>query len=417
MIIVIADDLTGANDTGVQFTKHGLKTIVDIDYFNFSKKNFKKYDVISINTNSRILDTRTAYKRVYDIAQKCNKIEFDFIYKKIDSAMRGNPGAEIEGVMDAVGADIALVAPSYPENKRIVKNGYAYLSDNEEDLGESLFCLTDIIGNEISKKVEGIPIEIVRQGIEKLTSYIDSKRTKEGIVLLIDAISNDDLKTIVMVSKNMRGKVVLCGSAGLAQQLAENYSKKTAEKYKNEGAIKLLVVGTRNTCTAAQINNGLLLGSSSLIKIHTNLIISGDERSVIRDAVEKASTYITNGSKLITVIVSSIFENNFMESLKQSAEDIQHAQKIVKALGNIVKGIYERFDIKSIIATGGDTSMQICKSLEAEGIELIDEIAPGIPVGRIIGGNAGGLMIVTKSGGFGSDNIFTEVIDYLESIQ
>ncbi len=152
MIIVIADDLTGANDTGVQFTKHGLKTIVDIDYFNFSKKNFKKYDVISINTNSRILDTRTAYKRVYDIAKKCNKIEFDFIYKKIDSAMRGNPGAEIEGVMDAVGADIALVAPSYPENKRVVKDGYAYLSDNEENLVKACFAYRILLGMKYQKK-------------------------------------------------------------------------------------------------------------------------------------------------------------------------------------------------------------------------------------------------------------------------
>ena len=60
--------------------------------------------------------------------------------------------------------------------------------------------------------------------------------------------------------------------------------------------------------------------------------------------------------------------------------------------------------------------MQICKSINAEGIELLDEIAPGIPIGEIKGGTANGAIIVTKSGGFGAEDIFTKIIDYIEDI-
>lgn len=416
MIVVIADDLTGANDTGVQFRKHGLKTIVKIDYANFCKKDVENYDVVSINADSRILDTKSSYERVYGIAEKCNDIKFDYMYKKIDSILRGNPGAELEGVMDAVEADIALVAPSFPANKRVVKDGCSYLSNNEDDLGESTFSVSEIIQSEMTRRVESIPLEIVRQGTEKLTRYINSKKEKKGSVFVADAINDDDLKIIAMVPQNIESKVVLCGSAGLAQQLADSCCKESAEEYKEEEGITLLVVGTRSACTASQIKKMLLLNNSSLIKIPTSSIIEGKVSSVIGEAVEQASKYIIGGSSLITISVSSIFENNFVESLKQSTEEVELAQKIVKTLGSIALELHERFNIKSIIGTGGDTSMQICKSLKADGIELIDEIAPGIPIGRIIGGTADGLLIVTKSGGFGTDDTFTIIIDYLENI-
>jgi uncharacterized protein YgbK (DUF1537 family) len=72
--------------------------------------------------------------------------------------------------------------------------------------------------------------------------------------------------------------------------------------------------------------------------------------------------------------------------------------------------------LKYIVSTGGDTSMQICESLKAQGIELIDEIEPGIPIGKIVGGDADGILIVTKSGGFGTDNVFIKIMEYMKNI-
>jgi uncharacterized protein YgbK (DUF1537 family) len=186
------------------------------------------------------------------------------------------------------------------------------------------------------------------------------------------------------------------------------------KEYRKEGGITVLVVGTRSDHTASQMKKMLFLGGASLIKIPTNSVIQGNVEKVMDEAIGQARIHIGQGSELIAVSVSSIFENDFVGTLKQSAEEIEQAQMIVKALGGIVKEIYKEFEIKSIIATGGDTSMQICKSLEADGIELIDEIAPGIPIGKIIGGLADGLLIVTKSGGFGSDNVFSTITEYLE---
>jgi uncharacterized protein YgbK (DUF1537 family) len=208
----------------------------------------------------------------------------------------------------------------------------------------------------------------------------------------------------------------LCGSAGLAQQLVDKRFKHSIEINMNKEGIILIISGTRNICTLSQINNILDLDRSELIKISTELIIKGQEKYVVDDAINSVSRVISEGNDIVVISLDNIFESDSKVSLKESCEGIDESQKIVKTLGNIVEEIYSRFNIKAIIATGGDTAMQICKSINAEGIELLDEIAPGIPIGEIKGGTADGTIIVTKSGGFGAEDIFTKIIDYIEDI-
>ena len=338
------------------------------------------------------------------------------IYKKTDSLLRGNPGSELEAVMDAIGADIALVAPSYPANGRVVKDGHSSLYEDGNLFEESRFSILDIMRKEMTRQVENIPLEIVRQNIDEFSSYINSRISEGGIVFVVDAIDDEDLRRISKVRKMIDSKVVLCGSAGLAQQLVDKRFKHSIEINMNKVGIILIISGTRNICTLSQINNILDLDRSELIKISTELIIKGQEKYVVDDAINSVSRVISEGNDIVVISLDNIFESDSKVSLKESCEGIDESQKIVKTLGNIVEEIYSRFNIKAIIATGGDTAMQICKSINAEGIELLDEIAPGIPIGEIKGGTADGTIIVTKSGGFGAEDIFTKIIDYIEDI-
>lgn len=386
MIALIADDLTGANDTGVQYKKNGYKTIVKVNS-DFNMNDIKKYDVVSINADSRILDMKSGYTKVFDIANRFNDIEYEYIYKKMDSVFRGNIGTEIEAVLDAVNPDITLAAPSFPANGRVVKNGYSYMLDGNGELGKSIINVTDLIQKELNRPIENISIDTVRKGTDQLISYIES-RLKEGVnVFLADAINDGDLKIIAEVYKKINKKIVFCGSAGLAQQLAIISPKMTEIDYVNEGGITLLVVGTRNKATLSQTNN--IKEAYNLPVFHVKLVI-------LKTSIED--------------------ENEFEESLKQDSNEVMKSQKIVKTLGEIVKQLNKLVNLKYIVSTGGDTSMQICESLKAQGIELIDEIEPGIPIGKIVGGDADGILIVTKSGGFGTDNVFIKIMEYMKNI-
>jgi uncharacterized protein YgbK (DUF1537 family) len=329
---------------------------------------------------------------------------------------RGNIGTEIEAVLDAVNPDITLAAPSFPANGRVVKNGYSYMLDGNGELGKSIINVTDLIQKELNRPIENISIDTVRKGTDQLISYIES-RLKEGVnVFLADAINDGDLKIIAEVYKKINKKIVFCGSAGLAQQLAIISPKMTEIDYVNEGGITLLVVGTRNKATLSQTNNIKEAYNLPVFHVKVDEIIDGNQEDVINSIIDEVAGYISKGKKLVILKTSIEDENEFEESLKQDSNEVMKSQKIVKTLGEIVKQLNKLVNLKYIVSTGGDTSMQICESLKAQGIELIDEIEPGIPIGKIVGGDADGILIVTKSGGFGTDNVFIKIMEYMKNI-
>lgn len=86
---------------------------------------------------------------------------------------------------------------------------------------------------------------------------------------------------------------------------------------------------------------------------------------------------------------------------------------ILEALGQISSRIVTENAVRALILSGGDTASFICKKLGCKGIKLEDEIVPGIPVGRFVGGRFDGIYAVTKSGGFGSPDALDKVLQYI----
>jgi uncharacterized protein YgbK (DUF1537 family) len=73
------------------------------------------------------------------------------------------------------------------------------------------------------------------------------------------------------------------------------------------------------------------------------------------------------------------------------------AEVVIKILQN------KKHPIGALLMTGGDTALSICEALNAKGIALMGELMPGVPAGRILGGEAEGLAVITKSGAFGDE--------------
>lgn len=113
---VIADDLTGAGDTGVQFARAGLRTRALIGAW--SVHAVQGADVVVINTESRALEPEEAYERIARTAAELRAAGAIPIYKKIDSTMRGRVGAELDALLDMFGLDMAIVSPAFPDNGR-----------------------------------------------------------------------------------------------------------------------------------------------------------------------------------------------------------------------------------------------------------------------------------------------------------
>ena len=138
-LVIIADDLTGALDTGVQFPKKNMSAIVTTD-LNFNFEDIcKEADVVVIDTESRHIPAYEAKERVKSALSKFDKKEIKFFYKKTDSTLRGNIGSEVEGFMEGLNIDEVSFIPAFPLGKRTVKDGVLYV--NNVKLAETQFAM------------------------------------------------------------------------------------------------------------------------------------------------------------------------------------------------------------------------------------------------------------------------------------
>jgi uncharacterized protein YgbK (DUF1537 family) len=92
----------------------------------------------------------------------------------------------------------------------------------------------------------------------------------------------------------------------------------------------------------------------------------------------------------------------------------QTAEAIASALGEICRQIALNVTLSGLVLTGGDTAVSCCSRLSANGIVVVQEVAPGIPVGMLKGGPCDGLRVVTKAGAFGAEDALCKAVDCLK---
>jgi len=106
-VIVIADDLSGAAELAAIAFARGFSAEVQRQFEPTSDA-----DVIAVDTDSRGLSPEAAAQRVEDVTRAVVAARPAWIYKKVDSVLRGNVRAEIEAVVRVVARDSVAAIPS-----------------------------------------------------------------------------------------------------------------------------------------------------------------------------------------------------------------------------------------------------------------------------------------------------------------
>jgi uncharacterized protein YgbK (DUF1537 family) len=196
MIYVIADDLTGANDTGVQFAKKGYNTMVSILNKQSTIIIPNNVDVFVIDTETRELKSKTAKEKLRNILIKLNINKNDLVYKKVDSTLRGNIGNEIEEIMNILKKDICIFSPSFPSHQRITVGGYLIVqqkplglseySSNNSDQGENSF-IPLLLKKQTDFSVGQVGLKDVIKGRKEIVNKIKDLRNEGNKIIVIDS--------------------------------------------------------------------------------------------------------------------------------------------------------------------------------------------------------------------------------------
>ena len=437
-LAVIADDLTGANDTGVQFAKKGFVTVVSLELRNEGEERIASGngEVFVFDTDSRSVSSLDAYERVAKVSRLLKSRRIDNIYKKMDSTMRGNIGAELDAVYDVFRPDFVAVAPAFPGNGRTVVDGYLYLNgkplheteaaqDPKTPVRESY--IPRIIAQQSNRPIGHISTRDLAMGFPHLQNKLSAFR-RDGIpYVLFDAKSDEDLALAVKLFGQTNYRVVWAGSAGLAAHLS----------YRNHSAIHsgltlsacrhpvLLVVGSLSGKSRLQLKRVLEQADTAGFCLDPERVVGEPAKKqeeldrIFREAVRQLGNKPESGFIRRMVLYTSDRPED-RERAKETGSLFGRDERTVSnmvaaALGEISARLVRHYDLNRLVLTGGDTAKQVCAHLNVCELRLLDEVESGIPVSALVGkdGSDKGYA-VTKAGGFGSEMALVKAADILE---
>ena len=383
-LAIISDDLTGAMDSSGYLAAKGFNASVV-----FNPNSLPDTDSVAINTDSR--DDSPSNARI-KIANASRKIGLRKIYKKIDSTLRGHIGVELESMMDSMNIYRVLVAPAFPDTGKTTVGGTMLVdglpihkSSFSKDPTNPVFQshIPTLLSESMRYSVDTLSLDVISKGTNAIRHHM---KTSTHNILVCDAMEQKHLQSIADAASNAYGKWIICGSGGLAREMGVMMDSRFSDRaicFDSKIGISLIVIGSLHERTILQLRH---LQDSRDIPFLTPSAI--------------ANFHDVKTSIVITSVNNSYFKNKehcVAKSLAKSTDSI---------LNDRCTGLF---------LSGGSTAAAVLGNLQPDHITLVGEVEPGIPAGKIVGGKADGLRIVTKAGGFGSTDSILNALEYLEN--
>lgn len=423
--VIIADDLTGANDTGAILAQNGFSvgTVLKFEHI----EDFQAYDVICVSTNSRGMSQEDAYQSVQKAAHYFPKQDSILYSKRIDSTLRGNVGAEIDSILDYLGDEYhAVVVASFPDSGRtsvgdmlLVHGVPLQKTEVAKDPTSPVHTsrITQIIKKQTKYDVGYIGLEKVVQSssylLEELTKELEQHR-----IVAIDAQNNRDIEAIAACCSACGIKVVAIDpgpfTAALANQMFRRKKTETEKKI-------LCGIGSASELTRQQVKYLKETGNPYIVKIDTSKFFEEDAR---KQEMERVKQKIIRGAEDYRVLViATTLEKEDVLDLAQvkGAENLSKKEcatvittTIAEVLDDLLHSLSER--IGGVYASGGDVAAAFCDRLGISGFHVKGEVIPLAIYSQTVGGYMQGLPMITKGGLVGQEDTLVQCLDYLDTV-
>ncbi len=406
-LLMIADDFTGALDAGVQFASHGAKTTVITDTVSQWSQDVQNVDVLVVDAETRHMPAQQAYDTVHRIVTQGVQAGIPHIYKKTDSALRGNIGAELSALLHASGEKQLPFLPAFPQIGRRTKQGVHYIQD--------LPVAQSVFGKDPFEPVKESRVDklIAGQTQDPVTvlpplDYGDALPEQEGI-LVFDSLSERDLS--ITAHRLMEGKklAIMAGCAGFAAMLPQLLGTNTLhhEPVLPKLDSRLLVLcGSVNPITQTQLDHAQASGFLRL-RMEPRQKLEPDYWGSDQGRQQLAQWLPLLQQGKHTIIDSNDPGSNqptadYAKAQGLTLEDVR--LRISGSLGQILKAISQENLPGTLLVTGGDTLMQCMNCMGIHEIEPLCEVEAGVVLSRFQYQGVS-RYVISKSGGFGKADL------------
>lgn len=387
--LIVADDFTGSNDTGMQLARKGLKTCVTL------KSEVKETNAsYVIDTESRSLTAQQAYEKVSLQVAPINLNGFDCVIKKVDSTLRGNIYSEIEAIDDKFNSDLIIFMPALPDLGRTTENGVHKLNGvriTETELANDPKTpvkeddIRNILSNITDEKVSFVPLKDIR----------DNKIDISSKYVACDAKTNEDMCNVIAHVEKLGKKVLWVGTAAIADNLL-------AQEVKTKPSLAL--VASVSDVTRKQVAFAEGKGVKKVVVPGSDLI-TNKPLDKYRDEAIKCLKSNHDVMIVSDATVDRAKLDETIEIAKANNVPMSDVSDIVQnTLGDLTKQVLENVEVSGMFVSGGDTAIGLFDKIKTIGTKVKGEILIGVPIMELIGGAFDGLKVITKAGAFGNED-------------
>ncbi|MGI5930546.1 four-carbon acid sugar kinase family protein [Pseudoflavonifractor sp.] len=401
--LIVADDFTGANDTGVQLKRRGVPTSVV-----FSSEFIASEGSFVLDTESRALGPEEAAAAVRAGLKGVDLTAFGRVMKKVDSTLRGSVAAEIKAVDELYGSELVVFAPALPDLGRTTVGGVHLLKGipiTRTELAKD--PKTPVTEDNITKLLEAVYDEPVTHISEDQVSAGEIDFSG-GRVFTCDSATNADLRSVIQAAVATGKRTLWVGTAAMADHLLG---------VEVDVPPALAVVASVSAVSREQVNFAAGEGIP-LVSVPIPELLTGEQ---------KLETYVAQTVALLkegkdAILASSASCNRAEldrsvavgEKLNMTREQVSGYTQMV--MGKMIRAILEQTPISGMFLTGGDTALGFFMEARSLGSSIVTEIAVGIPMMRLSGGPFAGLKVVTKAGAFGKEDAITFALRKLKEV-
>lgn len=375
MIAVIADDFTGAAEIGGIGLRHGLNVIIETEPI----RN-RLADLIIIATDTRSLRADEASGQITQITEHLLQFNPKFIFKKIDSVLRGNIQEELLAQMKVSGKNRALVIAANPVFKRIIRDGIYYIEDIP--LNETRFSSDPQypIRSSVVKEILGANERSLLYNLKP-----DDKLPETGLIIG-DVSGFDDLEKWAI---HMDEDTLLAGASGFFNAILESQQLSHPKKQKSPvtfGDKALFVLGStfpRDDQFLSNIEADGYYLSNMPEEIYFN-------KNFDPSCLDHWADDIVRGIKEHSKVIASIVHSPSNEP------DI--AFRLMDNIGALIKKVVGKIDLNELLIEGGSTTFVVLKYLNIKKLFPIQELDTGVIRMKIEGFPQ--LCLTTKPGSY-----------------
>ncbi len=338
-ILVIADDLTGAAEIGGIALRYNLT--VDIVH---KLDSTLQSDVQILNTNTRSLTYEEIIPHLQNVTNGIKKDEYQFIYLKFDSALRGNIKIQVDFLKEQLNYKLAVFCPANPVFGRIIKNGEYYINDrliNETSFSED---------PEFPIQKSHV-LDILNAPEWELVKNVQQSQLETGCAV----VEVSTHKELDQLAENVQfSNLMIGGSAFFNALLHQQYTqfKKGFREHIELNHPVLFVCGSAYKNSSEQIK-----------KVKPDYLVYFDNNDSIEKLRDELLNKIRERSKVIFAV---------SPQTKGSAAEIR------KKMARIVGQVYHNTEVCELVIEGGATSYEILNELNIKTVTPVQEIGLGL---------------------------------------